>query len=192
MAQQLQTPPYFYHLQPELYSNCTNWRMISSCVDIKCPVDATKTDLLYSEWLLKAIAVKLEWIKLKTYIRNTKHHLRNEEGGNIASVIIWKLHAWTSSFPEMERQALFSCNTINLQQCDSHPSQSLKWTLRVQTLTKFIQCIFFPIRPPYINPYPIYDRFFFFSEKHHEQFSGPAEIQGQDRDWFPLRHELQP
>lgn len=54
--------------------------MISSCVDIKCPVDVTKTDLLYSEWLLKAVAVKLEWIRIKTYIKNTKRHLRNEGG----------------------------------------------------------------------------------------------------------------
>lgn len=62
--------------------------MISSCVDIKCPVDVTKTDLLYSERLLKAIAVKLEWIKIKTYIKNTKHHLRNEGDSNIAEAII--------------------------------------------------------------------------------------------------------
>lgn len=58
--------------------------MISSCVDIKCPADVTKTDLLYSERLLKAIAVKLEWIKTKTYIKNTKHHLINEGDGKTA------------------------------------------------------------------------------------------------------------
>jgi len=62
--------------------------MISSCVDIKWPAAVTKADLLYSEWLLKAIVVKLEWIKIKTYIKNTKHHLRKEGGGNIALVII--------------------------------------------------------------------------------------------------------
>lgn len=162
-AQQLQTPPYFYHLRPELYSNCTNWRLISSCVDIKCPVDATKTDLLYSEWLLKAIAAKLEWIKMKTYIRNTKHHLRNEEGGNIASVIIWKLHAWTSSFPETERQALFSCNTINLQQCDSHPLQSLKWTFTSTNTNEIYPVYFFSPSGLHIPIHiQFHDRFFFF------------------------------
>lgn len=52
--------------------------MISSCVDIKCPADVTKTDLHYSEGLHKAIAVKLERMKTKIYIKDTKHHRINK------------------------------------------------------------------------------------------------------------------
>lgn len=67
--------------------------------------------------------------------------------------------------------------------------------LRVQTLTKFIQCIFFSPSGLHIPIHiQFHDRFFFFfpSEKHYEQFSGLAEMQGHHRDQFPLRQAVQP